>query len=109
MKIIINNNPAYGDMGPYKAESFEALADEMEPVLKDWANESGSKTVEDMRAEFIRGLTEIVLCLYCDMWIEKEISDEVPATDDDEEWAELAKHHEGDCEWVATRAHRKDV
>lgn len=30
----------------------------------------------------------------------------VPPVDDDEAWAREAKRHEGDCEWVETRAHR---
>jgi hypothetical protein len=55
---IINNNPRFGTEGPFDSESFETLADEMAPCFETWADE-GSKTVEQLRAEFISGLEEI--------------------------------------------------
>lgn len=47
-------------------------------------------------------------CAYCGRTI-RGGDDVVPAVDDDEAWAEIAKAHAGDCEWVRTRAHRVGV
>lgn len=33
--------------------------------------------------------------------------EQVPALADDGEWSDLAAHHSADCEWIATRAHRR--
>ena len=33
----------------------------------------------------------------------------VPAVDDDAAWAALEIQHGKNCEWIATRAHRRDV
>ena len=74
---IRNNSPRFGDCGPFDAESFEDLADEMEGAFDQWAREewqdlvcSVSKdesvpmlrdylivAVDRLRAEFIEGLT----------------------------------------------------
>jgi len=46
-------------------------------------------------------------CAYCG----KEIPAhklEVPAEDDEEAWEALAKYHRDWCEWITTRAHRRD-
>lgn len=32
---------------------------------------------------------------------------DLPDADDDAGWEELARDHDDDCEWVATRAHRR--
>jgi len=46
-------------------------------------------------------------CAYC----HAEIPDgePVPALDDEETWMVLALDHADDCEWIRTRAHRRDV
>lgn len=33
----------------------------------------------------------------------------VPAVSDDEAWEDLATQHRDDCEWIATRAHRREA
>lgn len=44
-------------------------------------------------------------CAYCRREV---VAGEVPDPDDDAAWEELADQHDDDCEWVATRAHRRD-
>lgn len=76
---IINTNELFGDRGPFDADSFEALADEMMPTITDWAQEELSKfddmvehyeaddvdrpqlhdIIQQMRDDFIDGLEEI--------------------------------------------------
>jgi hypothetical protein len=67
MKRFYNNNDAYGEPGPFEAESREALADEMMPTFRKWALEAqtrGSESklsslIAEMRSEFITSLEEI--------------------------------------------------
>lgn len=76
---IYNTNDAFGHAGPFEAESFEALADEMMPTIKTWAEEKldrfddavahGEADADDrpqlsdiidrIRDEFIDGLEEM--------------------------------------------------
>ncbi len=76
---IYNNNDEFGYCGPFEAESFEALADEMMPALEQWADEKLSRyndqveeglldaediptledIIEEMRDDFISGLEDI--------------------------------------------------
>ena len=53
---------------------------------------------------------EEVECLYCGATI-PGCTDcpNAPPEDDDTAWAELAAQHREDCEWVLTRAHRRDL
>lgn len=46
-------------------------------------------------------------CLSCNMEI-PEADDVVPAAGDDAAWTELAEIHAEDCEWVLTRAYRRN-
>ncbi len=46
-------------------------------------------------------------CLYCRCQIEN--ADTVPAINDDEAWEKLAVDHADDCEWILTRAHRRQT
>ena len=75
---IQNNNESFGYAGPFEAESFDSLADEMMPTFKIWANEDIDKfrdaafhgeadpadepgldeLIHEMRDEFIDGLEE---------------------------------------------------
>jgi len=60
MNTYRNNNGAYGESGPFKATSREALADEMMPTFEEWADQPGAtQTVEQMRREFIAGLERV--------------------------------------------------
>ena len=45
-------------------------------------------------------------CVYCHYMI-PATDDRPPAVDDDDEWERLALQHADDCEWCATRAHRR--
>lgn len=74
---IYNNNSAFGDGGPFEAESFESLADEMADMFYNDAVEEFAMElyenaedcfdqdawletrVAELRAEFIAGLTEV--------------------------------------------------
>jgi hypothetical protein len=48
----------------------------------------------------------IIGCADCGR--EHALTDGVPDADDDEAWGKLAAEHDNDCEWIATRAHRRD-
>lgn len=47
-------------------------------------------------------------CEYCSMDV---VCDDapIPDMDDDAAWIDLARHHLPGCEWILTRAHRRDV
>jgi len=47
-----------------------------------------------------------IQCLYCDT--ESAPQGAVPAAGDVEAWDRLATAHDPACEWIATRAHRRD-
>jgi len=51
-------------------------------------------------------MSELVNCIYCGL--DTPELQEVPAVDNDEAWERLALEHEAGCEWIATRAHRRD-
>lgn len=83
--LIYNNNPGFGDCGPFEAKSFEALADEMASTFAEWAHDEWVQFVSDgpsvefvpecpkyeasaadrMRGEFITGLTRVLTCEVC--------------------------------------------
>lgn len=42
-----NTNDAYGESGPFEAESREELADEMMPMIRTWAAEAVAKREAD--------------------------------------------------------------
>ena len=44
-------------------------------------------------------------CIYCHQLVADGVT--IPAGDDDVAWRALAVHHNPDCEWVNTRAHRR--
>lgn len=48
-------------------------------------------------------------CGYCMRIIPADDYQVVPAANDQTEWARLATQHESDCEWVTTRAYRRNV
>jgi len=48
-------------------------------------------------------------CAYCAHEVQADDYGTVPAADDDAEWTRLAPQHTGDCEWISTRAHRRNV
>jgi hypothetical protein len=63
-----NIDERFGECGPFKANSKEQLADEMEPTLMEWATEEVEKhpgmemedCVAQIRASFINALVEVV-------------------------------------------------
>jgi hypothetical protein len=46
-----------------------------------------------------------VECTYCGA---TDCTDSVPDVTDDAAWAALASEHNYNCEWIITRAHRKE-
>jgi hypothetical protein len=48
----------------------------------------------------------VIGCAYCGR--KHSLPDSVPDADDDAAWGELAAEHDGDCEWIVNRAHRRD-
>lgn len=82
---IYNNNPAFGDGGPFEFEAAtfddacDALVGEMESTFQEWAWDASQaadatpdntddwiyKRVHEMREEFRRGLTEVRRCSLC--------------------------------------------
>jgi hypothetical protein len=61
---------------------------------------------QDLRKAQGAAKAEPVYCIYCGAEIEN--SQEVPAVQDDAAWETLARKHAEDCEWIATRAHRRE-
>lgn len=47
-------------------------------------------------------------CAYCSSEIPADQSEIVPDIDDDDSWANLELSHAKECEWIATRAHRRN-
>ncbi len=58
-------------------------------------NETDARECEESLAEE---------CIYCGQMV---CCDSVPAPDDDASWLAEAEHHDEDCEWIITRAHRR--
>lgn len=70
---IYNNNPKFGDIGPFEAESYDSLANDLDDMFKGMAENTiaqwqyDEQDFEDMptkeqifkelRSEFISGLT----------------------------------------------------
>jgi len=109
---VYNNNDAYGDCGPFEieADTFEAacekLADKMWPSFEMWiVNGDTTQGFDEMRAEFIAGLTNETKCIYCGVKVDGAWC---PQIGDDAEWGRQEKTHADGCEWVRTRAHRND-
>jgi hypothetical protein len=48
----------------------------------------------------------VIECAYCSR--EHALPESLPDADDGKAWSELAVEHDDDCEWIATRAHRRD-
>jgi hypothetical protein len=55
MPWYYNHNSAFGDSGPFEADSKETLANEMEDLFYIWAKEK-NKTQGEIRNAFIAGL-----------------------------------------------------
>ena len=47
-----------------------------------------------------------VACVYCHA--NGLLDEPVPAEDDDAAWERMATEHQPGCEWIATRAHRRE-
>jgi hypothetical protein len=83
--------------------------------LRDWLHGKGYTRYEDVDEDVLGRAVEAereaeeaagVECIYC--WA-LGTTQAVPDVDDDDSWDELAKEHGDDCEWVLTRAHRREV
>lgn len=51
-------------------------------------------------------MDDLAECLYCGA--DTKERDPVPSVGDDEAWGRLAAEHRAGCEWIQTRAHRRD-
>jgi hypothetical protein len=99
---VVKAGDVYGDYY-YVADSLGL------PSVGAWETEEEAMTALDsdnpqptleMDADGYR----LVECAYCNAWVRP--GDVVPASDDDQGWAEAAQGHADGCEWVETRAHR---
>ena len=63
-------------------------------------NEGGNMNVREI-------LDQATECVYCGYTIPG--GETVPSVDDDAAWAKLAAQHSAGCEWVITRAHRRQA
>jgi hypothetical protein len=69
MRLYRNENPSFGESGPFEAESKEKLADEMMATFRDWAMQAVTagtlafsqihEDIDTRRKEFIAGLVEV--------------------------------------------------
>lgn len=50
----------------------------------------------------------ILECAYCASEVPLSEESEIPEVNDDERWDQVAEHHREDCDWIKTRAHRRD-
>lgn len=80
------------------------IPDGYTPEEPYWINEEGF-AIEGEAPD-----AETVECTYCSRDVPAAGTDKaVPALDDDDAWDALAHHHARGCEWVVTRAHRRDA
>ena len=49
----------------------------------------------------------IATCVYCNEPVTD--AEEIPALDDDTAWSRIAAEHYVGCEWIHTRAHRREA
>ena len=69
--FFYNENPIFGEGGPFEAKSKNEVADEIIPQIRDWAeaewfsddndvpkNEFVNQRADEMRSEFMESLTE---------------------------------------------------
>jgi hypothetical protein len=100
-------DPEYVNRGLDKYTA-EELAGEL---LDEWTlhgDVSRDEVVEAMRrADKERDDWLVCECAYC--MAEVPYDHEVPDLSDDAAWADLARLHADDCEWIATRAHLRDA
>lgn len=69
--------------------------------------ETSPETIKAEVAEWRRCVMDVgPRCVYCG---EHQDEDTVPDEDDDEAWAEVARTHGTQCEWVLTRAHSRNT
>lgn len=100
-------------------EAAENLDNAIRDYLAAWVHESDdarkaceagiliiSSTARDIAEEMLD--EQSVECLYCGQMVKLEDSGEVPAQSDDEAWERIAANHAPDCEWVTSRAHRRE-
>lgn len=96
------------EMGNYQGETAEAaiqayIADAGYKSAEQAAQACGQSVeafLADIEAQEAEDTAE---CAYCGA---EGQHDDVPASDDSEGWAKIADTHDGNCDWVLTRAHR---
>lgn len=85
-----------------------------EAIIAEAARQFGCEVIDidlsgpgDNNTEAIYTAELAVKCIYCERMV--SFWPEVPASNDEEAWEELATEHDTDCEWIATRAHTRDA
>lgn len=79
MKSYYNSKPEFGESGPFEAESKQALADELMPIIEQWASERSETTeecmekIKELRESFIAGLREVIPANK--VWPEKSLAE----------------------------------
>ena len=59
-----------------------------------------------MPIDVIDEAAEVSPCIYCGHVVKAR---SVPPASDDAAWISIAEEHADGCEWVVTRAHRRDA
>jgi hypothetical protein len=81
-------------------------------------NWSGYNLCDECAAEYDSRMPEplfsgddepTIECAYCGREVPGTGEEQTPAVDDDDAWAQLARYHYPDCEWIITRAHRVNI
>jgi hypothetical protein len=105
----ITNTRSGLDLGIYHADTPDG-------ALEALARDAGYRTYEDMCdvapgadlevVELEDEPEQLAECVYCGRDAELV---PVPAVDDDDAWEALAADHAPGCEWIRTRAHRREA
>lgn len=95
------------DFGNFQAEDKQG-------ALEALAKDAGYDSYAEMREVASNGtlrVTEVVECAYCQRMVSAAAHEhnQAPSADDDTAWDELAAEHAEGCEWIATRAHRRNA
>ena len=86
------------------------VARDEKDALEVLAKDAGYKNYAEM-CEVAPDNGELIvnptMCIYCTSHIGHD--NHVPRSSDDYAWADIARSHAPDCEWVSTRAHTRDA
>lgn len=104
-KYVVTNEKWSRDRGP--CDTFDGIVNGyMASVGAEYGLDRALFAERDDGVYYAGELIADRACAYCDYGLEMG---EVPNVDEDEEWTRLALWHDDDCEWIKTRAHRREV